>query len=144
MGFVKKSINDWIWRDHNESISFPGNVRSVVSTIVVKSDSAVVKEPVLDSGECWLTGHIWVPVLIEVNFQRVNDALGRVSLVIHLTSVNGLCDSAVSSNGAVGVGIQFRVVKLGWPGGVGTIVCAIVVEVDGTVVVHPEGNTCKT
>lgn len=129
--------------NQSESIGFPGNVGSVVSAIVAESDCAVVEEPVFHGSEGWLTGNVWVPVLVEVDFQCVDDALGRVSLIIHLTSIDGLSNCAVSENGAVGVSIQFRVVKLRWPGSVGSVVCSVVVQVDGAIVVNPKSHTSK-
>lgn len=125
------------------SISFPSDISSVVSAVVVEFDSAVVEKPVLDSWEGWLTGNVSIPVLVDVDFQSINDASGWVSLIIKFTSADDVGDGASSVDGTVGISIQWRVVKLGWPGSVCSVVSSVVVQVDGTVVVKPESNTSK-
>lgn len=127
----------------DSSISFPSDVSSVVSAVVVEFDSAIVIKPVFDSWEGWLTGNVSIPVLVDVDFQGINDASGWISFIIKFTSADDIGDSASSVDGAVRISIQWRVVKLGWPGSVCSVVSSVVVQVDGTVVVKPKSNTSK-
>lgn len=138
-------IDNWVWNHDLDvsSISFPGDICSVISAVVAESNCAVIKKPVFNSWKSWLTCNISVPVFIDVDFQCVDDTSGRFSFIIKFTSINSLSNSAVSSDGAVGISIQLWIVKLWWPSSIGSVVGSIVVYVDGTVVVNPKGNTSK-
>ena len=125
------------------SVSFPSDISSVVSAVVVEFDSAVVIKPIFDSWEGWLTGDISIPVLVDINFQSIDDASGWISFIIKFASVDDIRDSTSSVNGAVGISIQWRIVKLWWPSSVCSVVSSVIVQIDGTVVVKPKSDTSE-
>lgn len=142
----KKILNDnWLWNHilDDLSVSFPSDISSVVSAVVVEFDSAVVIKPIFYSWESWLTGDISIPVFVDVDFQSIDDASGWISFIIKFASVDDIRDSTSSVNGAVGISIQWRIVKLWWPSSVCSVVSSVVVQIDGTVVVKPKSDTSK-
>ncbi len=125
------------------SISLPSSVGSVVSSVVVESDSTVVIEPVFDRWKGWFACNVGIPVFVNVDFQSVDNAPCWFSLIVHFASENSVGDCAVSCDGAVWIGVEWGVVKLRWPGSVGSVIGAVVDQVDWTVVVKPEGYSSK-
>ena len=128
---------------NDPSISFPSNISSVISAIVVELHSAVVEKPIFDSWEGWLTGNISIPVFVNVDFQSIDNASGWIGFIIKFASVDNVSDGISSVDGAVWVSIQWRIVKLGWPGSVCSVVSSVIVQVDRTVVVKPKSDTSK-
>lgn len=126
------------------SIGFPGDVGSVVSSIVLESDCTVVIEPISDG---WLSvgaGNVSIPVLVDACFDLVDDASGGVGLIGHFASTDGVGNSCVSGVGAVWISELGVVVQSWWPGSVSSVVGSVVTENDWTVVVNPESDSSKT
>lgn len=83
------------------SIGFPSDVGSVVSSIVLESDCAVVIEPISDGRLSVGAGNVSIPVLVDASLNLVDDASGGVGLIGHFASTNGVGNSCVSGVGAV-------------------------------------------
>lgn len=128
----------------NDSIGFPSDISSVVSSIVLEGDCTVVEVPIFDSWKGWLTGDISIPIFVDVNLQSVDNTSGGFSLIIQFTSIDGVGNGTISGNCTGGVSVQWTVVKLRWPGSICSVISTIVVKGDWTIVVNPESNSSET
>lgn len=126
------------------SIGFPSDVGSVVSSIVLESDCAVVIEPISDGRLSVGAGNVSIPVLVDASLNLVDDASGGVGLIGHFASTNGVGNSCVSGVGAVWVAELGVVVQGWWPGSVSSVVGSVVAENNWTVIVNPESDSGKT